>query len=235
MFGPDSLIGAAIGLIANFDAELIDVVLLSLRVSLTATGIAFVLGAALGIALVLYRFPAHTAVLVAVNALLGLPPVVAGLVVYLLISRSGPLGPLGLLFTPTAMVIAQTLLATPIVTALVHRHCAGLWDEFGDALVVDGATRPRAAITLLAIGQAGLVTAYLTAFGRAVAEVGAILVVGGNIRGYTRTMTTSIALETSKGDLPHALGLGLILIALTVTVTAAIFALNRSKVAPARA
>ena len=111
----------------------------------------------------------------------------------------------------------------------------GCGDEFGDALVVDGATRPRAAITLLAIGQAGLVTAYLTAFGRAVAEVGAILVVGGNIRGYTRTMTTSIALETSKGDLPHALGLGLILIALTVTVTAAIFALNRSKVAPARA
>lgn len=233
MLGSDSALAAAFNLVVERDPELIGVVLLSLRVSLTATGIAFVIGSGLGAALAVFHFPGRVPVLVIVNALLGLPPVVAGLFVFLLVSRSGPLGSLGLLFTPSAMIIAQTVLATPIVVALVHRHCAGLWAEYGDALLMDGASRGRAALTLIAMDQAGLVTTFLAAFGRAIAEVGAILVVGGNIRGYTRTMTTSIALETSKGDLPLALGLGLILIALTLVVSAATFALNRSAALPA--
>src|SRR5918993_1981206 len=222
----------AFDLIVELDPELAGIVLLSLRVSLTAAVIAFAVGAPLGAGLAVYRFPGRGAVLVAVNALLGLPPVVAGLVVYLLVSRSGLLGALGILFTPAAMILAQTVLATPIVVALVHRHLEGLWAEYGDALLADGASRPRAAATLFNIGRTGLVTAFLAAFGRAIAEVGAILVVGGNIRGYTRTMTTSIALETSKGDLPLALGLGLILIALTLVVSAVTFALNRSAALP---
>lgn len=225
---------AALRLIAALDPELISIVLLSLRVSLAATGLAFCIGALFGTALAVYAFRGRTALLVVANALLGLPPVVVGLLVFLLISRSGPLGSLGLLYTPAAMVIAQTVLATPIVTALVHRHCAGLWAEYGDQLRVDGASRPRAALTLLAMARAGLVTTFLAAFGRAIAEVGAILVVGGNVRGYTRTMTTSIALETSKGDLPLALGLGLILITLTLVVSAITFVLNRSALVEGR-
>ena len=209
----------AFDLIVGLDPELAGIVLLSLRVSLTAAVIAFAVGAPLGAGLAVYRFPGRGAVLVAVNALLGLPPVVAGLVVYLLVSRSGLLGALGILFTPAAMILAQTVLATPIVVALVHRHLEGLWAEYGDALLADGASRPRAAATLFNIGRTGLVTAFLAAFGRAIAEVGAILVVGGNIRGYTRTMTTAIALETSKGDLPLALGLGIILVSLSLAVS----------------
>ena len=162
------------------------------------------------------------------NALLGLPPVVVGLAVYVLLSRAGPLGALGLLFTPGAMIAAQTVLATPIVIALVHRLCEPLWAEYGDALIADGASHPRAIATLFAIGRSGLVTAFLAAFGRAIAEVGAIIMVGGNIRDYTRTMTTAIALETSRGDLPLALALGLILLTLTLMVSAIAFALNRT-------
>src|ERR671916_55600 len=213
----------AFELIAGFDPELVGIVALSLRVSLTATLIAFLIGAPIGAALAVYRFPGRGALLVLVNALLGLPPVVAGLLVYLLVSRSGPLGGLGILFTPTAMISAQALLALPIVIALVHRHMEGLWADYGDVLRADGASRPRAVATLFNIGRAGLVTAFLAAFGRAIAEVGAILIVGGHIRGYTRTMTTAIALETSKGDLALALALGLILIALSVVVTAVTF------------
>jgi tungstate transport system permease protein len=209
----------ALDLIAGLDAELVAIVLLSLRVSLSATLIAFAIGAPLGAALAIYRVPGRGLLLVVVNALLGLPPVVAGLLVYLLVSRSGPLGSLGILFTPAAMILAQTALATPIVVALVHRHIEGLWAEYGDVLLADGASRPRAAATLFAIGRAGLVTAFLAAFGRAVAEVGAILIVGGNIRGHTRTMTTAITLETSKGDLPLALGLGIILVSLSLAVS----------------
>ena len=209
----------ALDLIAGLDAELVAIVLLSLRVSLSATLIAFAIGAPLGAALAIYRVPGRGALLVVVNALLGLPPVVAGLLVYLLVSRSGPLGSLGILFTPAAMILAQTALATPIVVALVHRHIEGLWADYGDVLLADGASRPRAAATLFAIGRAGLVTAFLAAFGRAVAEVGAILIVGGNIRGHTRTMTTAITLETSKGDLPLALGLGIILVSLSLAVS----------------
>jgi tungstate transport system permease protein len=150
-----------------------------------------------------------------------------GLAVYLLVSRAGPLGSFGLLFTPAAMILAQTLLATPIVTALTHRLVEGLWAEYGDALRADGASHARAVATLFAIGRAGLVTAFLAAFGRAIAEVGAIIIVGGNIRGHTRTMTTAIALETSKGDLALALALGIVLVSLSILVTAATFWLNR--------
>jgi tungstate transport system permease protein len=158
-------------------------------------------------------------VIVISNALLGLPPVVVGLAVYLLLSRSGPLGSFGILFTPTAMVIAQAVLATPIVIALVHRMMVEVWAAYGDALLVDGASRLRAMAPIMLIGRDGLLTAFLAAFGRAIAEVGAIIIVGGNIRGYTRTMTTAIALETSKGDLSFALALGIILILLSMAVS----------------
>jgi tungstate transport system permease protein len=211
----------AFALIGGFDAELRDIVVLSLTVSLTAAACAFVIGAPLGTALAVYRFPGRGGLIVLVNALLGLPPVVVGLVVYMLLSRSGPLGSFGILFTPTAMVIAQCFLGLPIVIALVHRPAIGHWNAYGDALLVDGASRARTILPLMNIGRDGLVTAFLAAFGRAIAEVGAIIIVGGNIRGYTRTMTTAIALETSKGDLSLALALGIILIVLSMAVSAA--------------
>ena len=211
-------------LIGGLDPELFGIVALSLRVSLLATAIAFVIGAASGTALAVLRFPGRPAVVVLVNALLGLPPVVVGLLVYLMLSRSGPLG---LLFTPGAMVIAQAVLGLPIVAALTHRALEALWRDYGDALRMDGASRVRAGLELLRIARGALVTAFLAAFGRAIAEVGAILVVGGNIRGFTRTMTTTIALETSRGDLVLALALGMILVGLSVAVSAAAFALNR--------
>ena len=154
------------------------------------------------------------------NALLGLPPVMVGLIVYLLLSRSGPLGSLGILFTPTAMIIAQCALGTPIIIELVHRTAVGLWATYGDSLLVDGASRVRTLPPLMRMGRDGLLTAFLAAFGRAIAEVGAIIIVGGNIRGYTRTMTTAIVLETSKGDLSLALALGMVLIVLSMTVSA---------------
>ena len=190
-----------------------------MAVSLSASLLAFAIGAPLGSALSVYRFPGRSALIVIANALLGLPPVVVGLVVYLLLSRSGPLGSFGILFTPTAMVIAQSLLALPIVVALVHRTTAGLWATYGDLLLNDGATRFRSLWSLMNIGRDGMLTAFLAAFGRAIAEVGAIIIVGGNIQGYTRTMTTAIALETSKGDLPLALALGIVLIVLSMTVS----------------
>jgi tungstate transport system permease protein len=210
----------AASLIGHFDAELREIVFLSLGVSLTASICAFVMGAPLGTALAVYRFRGKGALIVMANALLGLPPVVVGLVVYLLLSRSGPLGSFGILFTPAAMVIAQTVLATPIVIALVHRMTVDVWAAYGDALLVDGASRLRAIGTIMLIGREGLLTAFLAAFGRAIAEVGAIIIVGGNIRGYTRTMTTAIALETSKGELSFALALGIILVILSMTVSA---------------
>ena len=210
----------AFTLIGSFDAELRGIVLLSLSVSLTASACAFAIGAPLGTALAVYRFPARGALIVVANALLGLPPVVVGLAVYLLLSRSGPLGAFGILFTPTAMVIAQCILGLPIVIALVHRAAVGNWHAYGEALLVDGASRLRTIWPLMNIGRDGLLTAFLAAFGRAIAEVGAIIIVGGNIRNYTRTMTTAIALETSKGDLSLALALGIILILLSMTVSA---------------
>jgi len=216
---------AALSLIGALDPELLRIVGLSLRVSLSASIIALVIGAPFGAWLAISRFRGRQAVIVLTNAFLGLPPVVVGLALYLLLSRSGPLGAAGLLFTPTAMVMAQTLLATPIVVALVHRPATLLWAEYADLARIDGLSGPRSIALLFALGRSSLLTAFLAAFGRAIAEVGAIIIVGGNIRGYTRTMTTAIALETSKGDLPLALGLGLILLTLSVVVSMVAFLL----------
>ncbi len=202
------------------------IIALSLAVSLSATALATLLGAPLGAALAVYRFPGRQILVVTFNALLGLPPVVVGVALYLLLSRSGPLGALSMLFTPGAMVLAQTVLALPIVTALVHSASADLWAEYGGALQVDGATPLRAIPHLLAIARRRLVTAVLAGFGRTISEVGAILIVGGNIAGYTRTMTTTIVLETSKGNLSVALGLGFVLIGISIAVSATIFALG---------
>ncbi|MBN8992891.1 MAG: ABC transporter permease [Rhizobiales bacterium] len=218
-------VAAALALIGSLDAELLGIVWLSLRVSLSASLIALAIGAPLGVWLAISRFRGRQAIIVLANALLGLPPVVAGLVIYLLLSRSGPLGFAGLLFTPSAMIIAQTLLTTPIVISLVHRPASLLWTEYADLARTDGLSSLRSMALLFALGRASLLTAFLAAFGRAIAEVGAIIVVGGNIRGYTRTMTTTIALETSKGELSLALGLGLILVLLSVTVSMVAFLL----------
>jgi tungstate transport system permease protein len=218
-------VGAALSLIGGLDPELLAIVVLSLRVSLSASLIALVIGAPLGAWLAIVKFRGREVMIVLTNALLGLPPVVVGLALYLLLSRSGPLGSAGLLFTPTAMVVAQTLLATPIVVALVHRPSSLLWREYADLAHIDGLSRPRSIALLFALGRSSLLTAFLAAFGRAIAEVGAIIIVGGNISGYTRTMTTAIALETSKGDLPLALGLGLILLTLSVVVSTIAFLL----------
>jgi tungstate transport system permease protein len=217
----------AIALIGSFDPELIGIVTLSLRVSLSATVVAMVIGAPLGGVLAVRRFWGRQGIIIFANALLGLPPVVVGLMIYLALSRSGPLGFAGLLFTPAAMIVAQVVLATPIVVALVHSTMSTLWSEYGDVLRADGASMNRSVRELFIIGRGALLTAFLAAFGRAIAEVGAIIIVGGNIRGFTRTMTTTIALETSKGDLALALGLGLILILLSVIVSTAAFLLSR--------
>lgn len=213
-------------LVGNFDPEMLGIVALSLRVSLSATIIAMLIGAPAAGVIAITRFRGQQPIIVLANAMLGLPPVVVGLAIYLLLTRSGPLGFAGLLFTPSAMVMAQTILATPIVLALSHRAVAALWSNYGDLLRTDGASVWRSMLELFVIGRDALLTAFLAAFGRAIAEVGAIIIVGGNIRGYTRTMTTTIALETSKGDLPLALGLGLILILLSITVSAAAFLLT---------
>jgi tungstate transport system permease protein len=218
-------VASALSLIGSLDSELLGIVSLSLRVSLSASVIALMIGAPIGAWLAIARFPGRQAIIVITNALLGLPPVVVGLGLYLLLSRSGPFGAAGLLFTPSAMVIAQTLLATPIVVALVHRPASLLWAEYADLARTDGLSHWRSIGLLFALGRGSLLTAFLAAFGRAIAEVGAIIIVGGNIRDYTRTMTTAIALETSKGDLPLALGLGLILLALSVAVSTAAFLL----------
>jgi tungstate transport system permease protein len=217
----------ALQLIVSLDFDLLAIILLSLEVSLTASVCAFMIGAPLGTALAVYRFPGRGALVVLANTLLGLPPVVVGLAVYLLLSRSGPLGPLGLLFTPIAMVVAQTVLGVPIVLALVHRVTVTLWRAYGDSLLISGASRLRAIRPLMRMGREGLLTAFLAAFGRAIAEVGAIIIVGGNIRGYTRTMTTTIALETSRGDLSLALALGIILLGLSMAVSAASLFIGR--------
>lgn len=218
---------AALDMIVRGDPELLAIVLLSLKVSGAATVLATLIGAPLGVLLAMTRFPGRESLIVLANALLGLPPVVVGLAAYLVLSRSGPLGFLGWLFTPSAMVMAQTVLALPIVVALIHRLTEGLWRDYGDHLMVDGASRLRSMLEMLRMGRAGLLTAFLFAFGRAISEVGAIIVVGGNIRGVTRTMTTAIALETSKGELALALGLGVILVSISITVSALGFALHR--------
>lgn len=194
---------------------------LSLRVTLTAVVIACVIGLPVGAALALARFPGRGAVVVLSNALMGLPPVVAGLVVYLMLSRSGPLGSLALLFTPGAMIIAQTLLILPIVISLTRSVLEDLWAEYQEQLRSLGASRLRAVPTLLWDGRVSLLTGVLAGFGRASAEVGAVLVVGGNIAGHTRTMTTAITLETNRGNLGLAVALGIILLTLTLLLNAA--------------
>ncbi|MEE9480186.1 MAG: ABC transporter permease [Kiloniellales bacterium] len=209
----------AFGLIASLDPDLMEIVLLSLRVSLTAVGLAVLVGLPLGAAVALFRFPGRLVVAALLNAFMGLPPVVIGLMVYLLLSRNGPLGVLGLLFTPTAMIIAQWLLITPIVAALAQQTVSDLHAEYDEQLRSLGAGPGRAVWTLLWDGRFSLLTAVLAGFGRASAEVGAVMIVGGNINHVTRVMTTTIALETSKGNLALALGLGMILITLALTIT----------------
>jgi tungstate transport system permease protein len=208
----------ALDLVLSGDPALYSIVRLSLAVSLTATLFATLLGAPLGALIALSRFAGREALIVVLNALMGLPPVVAGLAIYLLLSRSGPLGEFGLLFTPTAMVITQTLLVLPIIAALTRQTVEDLWLEYRDELAAMDVGPLRRAVTLLWDARFSLVTAVLAGFGRAAAEVGSIIIVGGNIEGFTRTMTTAIALETSKGNLPLALGLGLVLLCIVIVV-----------------
>jgi tungstate transport system permease protein len=215
-------------LVAGGDPQLFGIVLLSLEVSLSAVLIASLLGLPLGAVLAVARFPGRKALIVVTNALMGLPPVVVGLVVYLMLSRAGPLGELGLLFTPEAMVVAQSLLVLPIVTALTRQAAADAWSEYQDLLRSLGAGPMRASVTLLWDIRDSLLTTVLAGFGRAAAEVGAVMIVGGNIDGVTRVMTTTIALETSKGDLPLALALGVILIGIVLAVNAAAYLLREA-------
>ncbi len=214
-------LSTALALLIGLDSKLVEIVLLSLRVSLSAVAIAALLGLPLGAAIAVSRFPGRQAVIVVLNALMGLPPVVVGLLVYLLLSRAGPLGAFGILFTPAAMVFAQSILILPIVAALSRQAIEDAWREYEEQLRSLGAGRMSAALTLLWDTRFSLLTTILAGFGRAAAEVGAVMIVGGNIDGVTRVMTTTIALETSKGDLPLALGLGMILIAIVIAVNAA--------------
>lgn len=215
--------GTALRLLVDLDPKLVEIVLLSLSVSLTAVAIAALLGFPLGAAIAVGRFPGRRTLIVLLNALMGLPPVVVGLVIYLLLSRAGPLGSFGILFTPSAMVIAQTVLILPIIAALSRQAIEDAWGEYQEQLRSLGASRLASALTLLWDTRFSLLTTVLAGFGRAAAEVGAVIIVGGNIDGVTRVMTTTIALETSKGDLPLALGLGIILITIVVAVNAAAY------------
>jgi tungstate transport system permease protein len=219
---------SALQLVLTADPALIAIVRLSLIVSLTAVLVAALVGVPLGAFLALVRFPGREAVIVVFNALMGLPPVVVGLLVYLFLSRAGPLGSWGLLFTPQAMIVAQTVLITPIIAALTRQTVEDLWAEYRDELAAMDVGPFGRIATLIWDGRFSLVTALLAGFGRAAAEVGAVLIVGGNIDGFTRVMTTAIALETSKGDLPLAIGLGLVLIALVVAVNAAAWGFRRA-------
>jgi len=221
-----SALSAALTLLLTGDAALGEIVALSLRVSLSAVFIATVIGMPLGAATALYRFPGRKALVVLLNALMGLPPVVVGLLVYLALSRMGPFGVLGLLFTPTAMIIAQSILIIPIIAALSRQIVEDLWREYEEQLRSFGASPGRSMMTLLWDGRFSLSTAVLAGFGRASAEVGAVMIVGGNIDHVTRVMTTAIALEVSKGDLALALGLGIILIVLSLAINGAAFVLK---------
>ncbi len=218
----------AFGLMLGLDAKLLEIVCLSLQVSLSAVAIATALALPLGAAIAVSKFPGRQTVIVILNALMGLPPVVVGLVVYLMLSRAGPLGEMGLLFTPTAMVIAQTILILPIIAALARQAVEDAWREYQDQLRSLGAGGWSAALTLVWDIRFSLLTAVLAGLGRAAAEVGAVMIVGGNIDGVTRVMTTAIALETSKGDLPLALGLGVILVTLVLVLNAGAYTLKEA-------
>ena len=219
---------AAFALVGSLDPDLTEIVVLSLRVSIGAVAIGAIIGLPLGAAVALYRFPGRTVVVVALNALMGLPPVVVGLIVYLLLSRAGPFGVFGLLFTPTAMIVAQVVLVTPIIAALSRQVVEDLWVEYEEQLRSLGAGPSRALTALLWDGRFTLVTAVLAGFGRASAEVGAVMIVGGNIDHVTRVMTTAIALEVSKGDLALALGLGVILLVLSAGVNCAAYMIKET-------
>jgi tungstate transport system permease protein len=211
---------SAFELLFSGDPALFRIIGLSLYVSLSATLIAALIGFPLGALLALKNFRGRNAVVVILNALMGMPPVVVGLAVFLLLSRSGPLGPLGMLFTPRAMIIAQAILITPIIAALARQTIADLWNEYRDELAAMNIGTLGSVATLLWDGRFSLLTALLAGFGRASAEVGAVIIVGGNIDGFTRVMTTAIALETSKGDLPLAISLGMVLLMIVIVINA---------------
>jgi tungstate transport system permease protein len=220
----ETSVATAGSLMASLDPKLVAIVWLSLQVSLSAVFFSSLVALPLGAAMAVGRFPGRKVLTVVLNAFMGLPPVVVGLLVYLLLSRAGPLGERGLLFTPAAMVVAQTVLITPIIAALTRQIVEDAWREFAEQLRSLGASVPRASLTLLWDSRYSLFTAVLAGFGRAAAEVGAVMIVGGNIDGVTRVMTTTIALETSKGDLPLALALGFILITLILLINAVAYA-----------
>lgn len=220
--------GSALQMIYEGNPALFSIVRLSLTVSLSAVAVSAVLGVTGGAFLALTRFYGREVVIVIVNALMGLPPVIAGLLVYLLLSRSGPLGSLGLLFTPPAMIIAQTVLVTPIIAALSRQTIEDLWAEYSDELSAMNVGASSRVLTLIWEGRFSLAAALLAGFGRAASEVGAIIIVGGNIEGFTRTMTTAIALETSKGDLQLAMGLGAILMFIVIVVNAVAWLVRRA-------
>lgn len=210
----------AVSLLGSLDRDVVSIAALSLRVSLSAVALGCIVGLPLGALIAISSFPGRQAVISVLNAFMGLPAVVVGLVVYLLLSRSGPLGPFGLLFTPTAMIIAQTVLVTPLIAAITRQIVEDADRELGEQLRSMRLSAAQRARTLLYDTRFSLVVAILAAFGRAISEVGAVQVVGGNIAGFTRTMTTAISLETQKGDLPLALALGLLLIGIVVAVNA---------------
>jgi tungstate transport system permease protein len=218
---------AALRQIATLDPQLLEIIGLSLKVTLTAVTLATLIGFAIGGILAVYRFPGRGAIAAILNALMGLPPVVAGLIVYLLLSNAGPLGVLQLLYTPEAMIIAQVILVTPIVAALTRQTCEDLLEEYRDQLRSLGASSAEIVTTLLWDGRYRLITAVLAGFGRAIAEVGAVMIVGGNIDHVTRTMTTAIALETSKGEIALALALGIVLLLTAFAVNAALMGVRR--------
>jgi len=220
--------GSALHMVLTGDPALFAIVRLSLIVSLSAVLFAALIGVPIGALLALTRFRGREAAIVTLNAMMGLPPVVVGLAIFLLLSRSGPLGAWGLLFTPQAMVIAQTVLVTPIIAALTRQTIEDLWIEYRDELGAMNVGPTGRIVTLVWDARFSLVTALLAGFGRAAAEVGAIIIVGGNIDGFTRTMTTAIALETSKGDLPLAVGLGLVLISIVILINALAWGARRA-------
>ncbi len=220
---------AAFWLLVTLDRDLVEITLRSLQVSLTALVIASVIALPLGTWLAIRRFRFRRAVIAVLNALMGLPPVVVGLIVYLLLSRSGPFGVLGLLFTPTAMIIAQVIIITPLIASITHQAMRELWAEYHDLLISLNTSNWQRIKTLIFDGRRALLTASLAGFGRAIGEVGAIMIVGGNIDHATRVLTTAIALETGKGDFALALGLGFVLIGLALVVNFAIHVLSRTE------
>ena len=226
MFEIFASLGVALQLIGGADPQLWGIVLLSLKLSLASAVAGAAIGLPLGALIAVGNFPGRRALIVVLNALLGLPSVVVGLVVYLLLSRAGPLGEFGILFTPAAIVVAQTVLVVPIVAALARQAAEDAWGEYREQLTSLGVSRLRAVPTILWDTRFSLLTVVMAGFGRAASEVGAVMVVGGNIDGVTRVMTTAIALETSKGDLPLALGLGVVLIAVVLAINAGAFGIR---------